>query len=122
MAAEMAVNLVGVDRRIWSGDATFVFARTVAGEIGILPRHTPLVAQLVDDASVRIDDADGQSFIFAVDGGFLSVTEQGVTILVGNAQSADDIDADAAAEDAKSEDEKVSAWGRARLRALGKTV
>lgn len=120
--AEMVVEVVGVDRRIWSGDATFVFARTVAGEIGILPRHTPLVAQLVDDASVRVDDTDGQSFIFAVDGGFISVTEQGVTILVGNAQAADDIDADAAAEDAKSEDPKVSAWGRARLRAIGKSV
>ena len=120
--SEMAVELVGVDRRIWSGNASFVFARTVTGEIGVLPRHTPLVAQLVDDASVRIDDTDGQSFTFAVDGGFLSVTEQGVTILVGVAESADDIDADSAAEDAKSEDARVSAWGRARLRALGKTV
>ncbi|CAM3971855.1 F0F1 ATP synthase subunit epsilon [Smaragdicoccus niigatensis] len=120
--AEMAVELVAVDRRIWSGNAGFVFARTVAGEIGILPRHTPLVAQLVDDASVRIDDTEGQSFTFAVDGGFLSVTEQGVTILVGNAEPAEDIDADAAAEDARSDDESVSAWGRARLRALGKTV
>ena len=48
--AEIDVDIVAVERELWSGKATFVFARTTVGEIGILPRHIPLVAQLVDDA------------------------------------------------------------------------
>jgi predicted lipid carrier protein YhbT len=53
--AEIHVEIVAVERELWSGEATFVFTRTTAGEIGILPRHIPLVAQLVDDAMVRVE-------------------------------------------------------------------
>ena len=53
--AEMDVAIVAVDRKIWSGKGTFVFTRTTAGEIGILPNHIPLVGQLVDDAMVRVE-------------------------------------------------------------------
>ncbi|MCX5043542.1 F0F1 ATP synthase subunit epsilon [Aldersonia sp. NBC_00410] len=120
--AEMKVDLVAVERKIWSGEATFVFARTVEGEIGILPHHIPLMAELVADASVRIDTTDGEQLIYAVDGGFLSVTKEGVTILAEDAQAADEIDVDRATRDAESDDEKVSARGRARLRAVGRTV
>jgi F-type H+-transporting ATPase subunit epsilon len=84
----MPVELVAVDRRIWSGEASFVFARTLDGEIGILPQHIPLMAQLVDDASVRIDPAGdnaGEPLYFAVNGGFLSVSQNGVTILAASA-------------------------------------
>ena len=51
--AELDVAIVAVERKIWSGKATFLFTRTTSGEIGILPQHIPLVAQLVDDAVVR---------------------------------------------------------------------
>ncbi len=120
--AEMAVELVAVEQRIWSGEATFVFARTKVGEIGILPHHIPLMAQLSDDAPVRIDTADGSRLMFAVDGGFLSVSEQGVTILAEDAEAAGDIDEAKAQQDAESDDERVSARGRARLRAIGRNV
>lgn len=53
--AELNVEIVAVDRNIWSGTAKFLFTRTTVGEIGILPRHIPLVAQLVDDAMVRVE-------------------------------------------------------------------
>ena len=53
--AEMDVEIVAVERALWTGKATFVFTRTTAGEIGILPRHIPLVGQLVDDAMVRVE-------------------------------------------------------------------
>jgi F-type H+-transporting ATPase subunit epsilon len=53
--ADLDVEIVAVERELWSGKATFVFTRTTAGEIGILPRHIPLVAQLVDDAVVRVE-------------------------------------------------------------------
>jgi F-type H+-transporting ATPase subunit epsilon len=120
--AEMKVDLVAVERKVWSGEATFVFARTIEGEIGILPNHIPLMAQLVSDASVRIDTVGGEQLIYAVDGGFLSVTKDGVTILAEEAQAADEIDVDKATRDAESSDDRVSARGRARLRAVGRSV
>ena len=117
--AEMAVELVSPDRLLWQGEATFVFARTTEGEIGILPRHIPLVAQLVDDAMVRVERDGEDDLRIAVDGGFLSVTEEAVRILVENAQLESEINADEARRDAESDDERTAAWGRARLRALG---
>ncbi|MBJ8348213.1 F0F1 ATP synthase subunit epsilon [Antrihabitans sp. YC2-6] len=120
--SEVQVDLVAVDRRVWSGNATFVFARTVSGEIGILPNHIPLVAQLVDDAMVRIDSVDEGELKFAVDGGFLSVNGESVTILAESVESAEDIDVDAAQRDSESSDEQTAARGRARLRAVGRSV
>ena len=83
--AEMAVDLVAVDRKVWSGRATFVFARTIEGEIGILPHHIPLMAELVAAGAVRIDTVDSGSLSYAVDGGFLSVNKEGVVILAEDA-------------------------------------
>jgi F-type H+-transporting ATPase subunit epsilon len=82
------VELVSPDRRLWSGEAKFVFARTLSGELGVLPHHIPLMAQLVDKGTVRIDAVDGQQHWFSVDGGFLSVSEDGVTILAESAEPA----------------------------------
>ena len=96
--AEIHVEIVAVERELWSGDATFVFTRTTAGEIGILPRHIPLVAQLVDDAMVRVEREGEDDLRIAVDGGFLSVTEEAVRILVENAQFESEINADEAKE------------------------
>ena len=117
--AEMNVQIVAVDREIWSGEATFVFTRTTVGEIGILPRHIPLVAQLVDDAMVRVEREGDDDLRVAVDGGFLSVTEEGVTVLAESAAFESEIDEHTAKEDAESDDPKIAARGRARLRAVG---
>lgn len=117
--ADMDVGIVAVDREIWSGKATFVFTRTTSGEIGILPRHIPLVAQLVDDAMVRVEREGQDDLRIAVDGGFLSVTEAGITILAESAEFDSEIDADSARQDSESDDSRTAARGRARLRALG---
>ena len=117
--AEMTVEIVAVERELWSGEANFVFTRTTAGEIGILPHHIPLVAQLVDDAMVRVERDGEDDLRIAVDGGFLSVTEDTVRILVENAEFESEINGDSAKQDSESEDERTAAWGRARLRALG---
>ncbi|MCG5430685.1 F0F1 ATP synthase subunit epsilon [Mycobacterium sp. MYCO198283] len=117
--ADLDVDIVAVEREIWSGKATFVFTRTTTGEIGILPRHIPLVAQLVDDAMVRVERDGEDDLRIAIDGGFLSVTDEGVIILAESAEFEDEIDADAARRDAESDDERTAARGRARLRALG---
>ena len=117
--AELNIEIVAVDRKIWSGEATFVFTRTTVGEIGILPRHIPLVAQLVDDAMVRVEREDKEDLRIAVDGGFMSVTEEGVTILAESAEFESEIDESAARQDSESDDPKIAARGRARLRAVG---
>jgi len=115
----MRVELVSPDRLLWSGQATFVFARTTAGEIGILPRHVPLMAELVEGEMVRIDTVEGDEYHAAVHGGFLSVTDEGVTILAEEAEPAAEIDVDQAQRDFQSDDEEVRKRARARLRAAG---
>src|ERR1700712_818152 len=117
--ADLDVNIVAVEREIWSGKATFVFTRTTSGEIGILPRHIPLVAQLVDDAMVRVEREGEDDLRVAVEGGFMSVTEEGVIILAESAELGAETKADAAKSDAESDAPETAPRGRGRLRALG---
>jgi|SRR5664279_1883452 len=127
--ATMQVDLVSVERAIWSGEATAVFARTAAGELGILPGHTALLGALEPGWLVRIDRAGADSLRVAVHGGFLSVRKDGVSVLAEMAETADEIDvarARAALEraNATSGPEGESARQRAltRLRAAGESV
>lgn len=80
----LTVELVAADRTVWGGDATRVVARTSDGEIGILPGHAPLLGVLVE-GEVRIA-GEGQDVIATVDGGFLSVDHDRVTIVAESAQ------------------------------------
>jgi F-type H+-transporting ATPase subunit epsilon len=123
--AEMQVDLVAVERKVWSGTAEFVFARTSVGEIGILPRHEPLIAQLTEAGMVRIDPTDGESVRAAVFGGFLSMDGEKLTILAEEAELSDEIDVSAAQQErdsADTEDAKgraTKARAEARLAAAG---
>ena len=90
--ATLHVELVAVERLLWSGEATMVIARTTEGELGILPRHAPLLGQLAEPGVVRIKQEGGEELVVAVHGGFLSVTEDGVSILAELAELADEID------------------------------
>src|SRR6201998_1836953 len=99
--ADMNVDIGAGERNIWSGKGTFVFTRTPAGEIAILPRHIPLVAQLVDDAMVRVEREDDDDLRIAVDGGFMSCTNAGVTILAESAEFESEIDEHSAKEDSE---------------------
>ncbi len=102
--ADMDVDIVDVDRKMWSGKATFLFTRTTVGEIGILPRHIPLVAELVPDAVVRVEREGEEDLRIATHGGFLSVTEEGITVLAESAEFASEIDESTARNDAQSDD------------------
>jgi F-type H+-transporting ATPase subunit epsilon len=74
------VELVSPTERVWSGQASFVSARTVEGDLGILSDHAPLFGVLVDGA-VSIKGIDGSTTDFNVSGGFLSVSNNRVSIL-----------------------------------------
>jgi len=113
----MQVELVAVERKVWSGTAEFVFARTVEGEIGILPQHEPLIAALTDAGVVRIDPTDGESVRAAVHGGFLSVTPERVTILAELAERSDEIDVSRAQQARDRADEESQEGRAARARA-----
>ena len=116
--SEIAVELVAVERMLWSGQASIVTAQTTEGEIGVLPGHEPMLGQLVDNGVVVIRPVDGDKLVAAVQGGFLSVSEDKVTILAEFAVWADEIDVAEAEVAAASDDEETKALGEAKLRAV----
>ncbi|WP_027932035.1 F0F1 ATP synthase subunit epsilon [Amycolatopsis thermoflava] len=120
--AEMTVELVAVERRLWSGQATFVVAQTTEGEIGLMPGHEPVLGQLVEGGVVKVTTTDGETVRAAVHGGFLSVTAERVSILAESAELADEIDVEAARSALGDEDEAERARATARLRAAGQSV
>lgn len=79
----LTVELVAADRKVWSGEASRVVARTTDGDIGILPGHAPLLGVLVE-GEVRIA-GEAEQITAQVDGGFLSVDHDRVTIVAESA-------------------------------------
>lgn len=127
----MQVELVAADRLVWSGEATMVVARTTEGDVGILPNHAPMLSLMVDGV-VDVTTADDETWIAAVDAGFLSVAGNRISILAEHAEMAHDIDLENARHDleraeqngevsdeARAEAERTAAraWAEARIRA-----
>jgi len=125
----MNVELVSVERKLWSGEASAVFARTTEGELGILPGHTPLLGELAQGWIVRIEREGEPELRVAVHGGFLSVRKDGVSVLAETAEPAEDIDVARAREALQRAEGDDSPSGQAarnralaRLRAAGESV
>lgn len=89
--ATLYVELVAVDREVWAGEAQRVIARTVEGDIGILPGHAPVLGVLVT-GPVRVLEVGGSEVTAAVHGGFLSVHDNVVLVLAEVAELAGEID------------------------------
>jgi F-type H+-transporting ATPase subunit epsilon len=102
------VNIVSAEGEIFTGDADMVFAPAKAGELGIAPRHAPLLTTL-KPGSVRVQTADGEK-LFYVTGGILEVQPHLVTVLADSALHADQLD----------ESEALAARERARELLQGK--
>ena len=126
--ATLQVELVAVERKIWSGEARMVIARTTEGELGILPGHAPLLGQLAEGGVVTIRGAEGEDLVVAAHGGFVSVTERGVSILAETAEISTEIDVERAREalsraEAERDDDPEAAGAarraQSRLRAAG---
>jgi F-type H+-transporting ATPase subunit epsilon len=81
VASQVHVEVVSVEQKVWSGEADMLVARTTEGELGVLPGHAPLLGQLAEPSQVRIKLPGGGEQNYDVSGGFLSVTETGVTVL-----------------------------------------
>ena len=99
MAMTLHVDIVSAEKSIFSGTAEMVFAPAIMGEVGILPRHAPLLTRL-KPGEVRVKLPGGEEEIFYVSGGILEIQPQVVTVLADTAARARDID-EAAAQEAK---------------------
>ena len=130
MADQLQVELVAADRLVWSGEAKMVIARTTEGDVGILPNHAPMLSLMVDGV-VDVLTTDDETWVAAVDAGFLSVAHNRVSILSEHAEMSHDIDlekarqelerAHAAGEnDDDAEAKAARAWAEARIRAAEK--
>jgi len=115
MADALQVELVAADRTVWSGEATMVIARTVEGDIGVLRGHAPVLS-LLTDAIVEIDSGDGEVVMAAVDGGFISVANDRVSILSEHAVLAADIDVSAERSELEAAQADDSDDAEARIR------
>jgi F-type H+-transporting ATPase subunit epsilon len=126
----MQVELVAADRLVWSGEAKQVIARTTEGDVGILPNHAPMLSLLVDGI-VDVTTAEGETWIAAVDAGFLSVASNRISVLAEHAEMSHDIDLEKARAELErarkageleetAEEAAQRAWAEARIRAAEK--
>ena len=122
---QLQVELVAADRTVWSGQATMVVAKTADGDIGVLRNHMPVLSLLVDGV-VEIEPVDGERLYAAVDGGFLSVANNRVSILSQFAALSHEIDVAAARSELESaqsegdEGEERARRAEVRIRAAEK--
>ncbi len=100
------VEIVSAEQEIWSGEGTMVFAPGEVGELGIAPRHTPLITRL-KPGDVRVQQEGGEEQFFFISGGLLEVQPHLVTILSDTALRADDLDMAAAEEAQKRAEEAI---------------
>jgi F-type H+-transporting ATPase subunit epsilon len=105
MAMTLHVDIVSAEAEIFSGTATMVFAPAEMGEVGVAPRHAPLVTRL-NPGEVRVQTQEGDELSFFVSGGLLEVQPHVLTVLADTAIRADDLD-EAQAQEAKARAEKM---------------
>jgi len=103
--ATIQVDIVSAEGEIHSGNATMVFAPAKMGEVGIAPRHAPLLSAL-KPGEVRVQTEDGEEEVFYITGGLLEIQPYSVTILADTALRGDQLD-EAAALAAQQEAEQA---------------
>lgn len=103
--ATIHVDIVSAEGEIFSGEATMFFAAASEGDIGVAPRHAPLLT-LLKPGEVRVQTPDGKEQHFFVGGGALEVQPNKITVLADTALRAHDID-EAAALEAKQRAEEA---------------
>lgn len=105
MAMTIHVDIVSAEQEVYSGLVEMVFAPAEQGDVGIAPRHAPLITKL-RPGEVRVKISDKESLAFYVSGGLLEVQPHVVTVLADTAIRAKDID-EAAALQAKARAEEM---------------
>ncbi len=113
MTMTVHVDIVSAEKEIFSGLAEMIFAPAELGEIGITPRHAPLITKL-NPGEVRVKVSSTESYPFFISGGLLEIQPHVVTILADTAIRAKDID-EAAAVQAKARAEEILANKTSRV-------
>jgi len=103
--ASIQVDIVSAEGEIYSGNARMVFAPARMGEVGIAPRHAPLLTAL-KPGEVRVEDTDGKEHFFYITGGMLEIQPHLVTVLADTALRGEQLD-EAAALSAKQHAEEA---------------
>ncbi len=93
--ASIQIDIVSAEGEIYSGEAAMVFAPASMGEVGIAPRHAPMLTTL-KPGEVRVQDADGKEQAFYITGGMLEIQPNRVTVLADTALRGDQLDEAAA--------------------------
>ena len=106
----LVLDIVTVERQVLSEEVDMVIAPGVQGELGILPRHAPLITAL-SEGELRIKQGEDER-IFAIGGGYLEVLNDQITVLADSAEYAEEIDI-ARAEEARERAERLLAEGPA---------
>lgn len=106
MAMTLHVDIASAEEEIHSGSASVVYAPAEMGEVGIYPRHAPLLTQL-NPGEIRVQTPDGQELFFFVSGGLLEVQPHVVTVLADTAIRAKDLDEAAALEAQKKAEQQM---------------
>ena len=104
--SQLHVDIVSAEGHIHSGEAAMVFAPAELGEVGIAPKHWPLLTRL-KPGEVRVKTADGEQLYFFVSGGLLEVQPHLVTVMADTALRAKDADEAAAADAKRAAEEAV---------------
>jgi len=107
MSMTIHVDIVSAEAEIFSGTATMVFAPGEMGELGIAPRHTPLISRL-KAGEVRLQHDNAPEDAFFVSGGILEIQPHVVTVLADTAVRAADIDEAAAIEAKKRAEDAIA--------------
>ena len=105
--ANIHVDIVSAEGAIHSGEATMVFAPAEMGEVGIAPRHAPLLTR-IKPGTVRVKTPDGQELAFFVGGGILEIQPYLVTVLADTALRAKDADEASALKAKQDAEEKLA--------------
>jgi len=106
----LSVRLLTPEGAEFEGDVFMVVAPSVQGEIGLLPRHAPIIAQLkVGD--IRLKDAEENVTVFATTEGYLSLEKDHVLIMVAQAELVGDIDRARAEEHLRRAEERLASAG-----------
>ena len=107
MASTIQVDIVSAEEQIFTGEAYMVYAPAIQGEIGVAPRHTPLISPL-KPGEVRLDMGDGNEEFFFISGGIIEVQPHLVTVLSDTAIRAHDLDEAAALEAQKRAEDALA--------------
>ena len=110
MTSTMKVEVVSSEKSLYSGEAEMVVAPGVAGELGILPRHAPLLTS-IKPGVLKITLSGGGEELLYVSGGVLEVQPDKITVLADIAERGEDLDEARADEARKAAEEKLSTGG-----------